>query len=708
MTKLKHDVEERKHAVEAQKLKTTQAERERDDARETMLTREDQVTLLQEDLLTSTVELRDLLGRQDAMTRDMALETQRRNEYEAGLKAKDKEIKELLEAATEKETEFQKAQAAWLAEKFGLEDSSRQHLALLENDHRNAVGALEQSLVVAGADAQDKLEFADMCVTMGTLLEVNTKTSSALLARTLYDKVTEILNSEVELKENVKKLKADVADAEHKLKEALNHTIFVHEQPVPAPIVHETIHHHPTPVNEHIYGAHHPHGIGAGAGVTLSGDGALRSRYPPAALAAARSDALKEDIFDELDGDGNEVIDRKEFMKKTSGTRRDKANVFNELDADGNGVIDRDEWRQGTTASQDMSGGRSLSRGGRRARDSGAGVTLSGDGALRSRYPPAALAAARSDALKEDIFDELDGDGNEVIDRKEFMKKTSGTRRDKAKVFNELDADGNGVIDRDEWRQGTTASQDMSGGRSLSRGGRRARDSDAEFRLREEAKVLRSKMATLQLRYDDFVTAVSMAIGIKQNLGDKTRTDVLIERVRELMAEGGASLTSSKAGRLGASKGGSSGKNLKQLQRKFRIAIRTIETLDKIIEKLRDGGPSVAGMTLLHKNHELQIELTELKDQLFDQSHSMNIETKGDHTSLEHALSELDRYRRLVDDVMVQLGMRASIAPDFKAIVNMIKELRGGGGASGRSFASPSSVRKTATNKRSIRMPFRP
>ena len=601
VTKLKHDVEERKHAVEAQKLKTTQAERERDDARETMLTREDQVTLLQEDLLTSTVELRDLLGRQDAMTRDMALETQRRNEYEAGLKAKDKEIKELLEAATEKETEFQKAQAAWLAEKFGLEDSSRQHLALLENDHRNAVGALEQSLVVAGADAQDKLEFADMCVTMGTLLEVNTKTSSALLARTLYDKVTEILNSEVELKENVKKLKADVADAEHKLKEALNHTIFVHEQPVPAPIVHETIHHHPTPVNEHIYGAHHPHGIGAGAGVTLSGDGALRSRYPPAARAAARADALKEDIFDELDGDGNEVIDRKEFMKKTSGTRRDKA-----------------------------------------------------------------------------------------------------------KVFNELDADGNGVIDRDEWRQGTTASQDMSGGRSLSRGGRRARDSDAEFRLREEAKVLRSKMATLQLRYDDFVTAVSMAIGIKQNLGDKTRTDVLIERVRELMAEGGASLTSSKAGRLGASKGGSSGKNLKQLQRKFRIAIRTIETLDKIIEKLRDGGPSVAGMTLLHKNHELQIELTELKDQLFDQSHSMNIETKGDHTSLEHALSELDRYRRLVDDVMVQLGMRASIAPDFKAIVNMIKELRGGGGASGRSFASPSSVRKTATNKRSIRMPFRP
>ena len=600
-TKLQHELEEKKHAVAAQKLKTTQAERERDDAREAMLTREDQVTVLQEDLLTSTVELRDLLGKQDAMTRDIALETQRRNEYETGLKDKDKEITKMLEAAAKKETEFQKAQAAWLAEKLGLEDASRQHLALLENDHHNAISTFEQSLAAAGADAQDKLEFADMCVTMGTLLEVNTKTSSAMLARTLYDKVTELLNTEVELKADVKKRKADLLDAEHKLKEALNHTIFVHEQPVPTPIVHETIHHHPAPVNEHI---HHTHtqGMGFGAGA-------------------------------------------------------------------------------------------------------GAGITLRDSGTMQGRHGYS--TSAKSETLKEEIFDELDGDGNEVIDRKEWMKKTSGTRKDKAKVFDELDADGNGVIDRDEWRKGTTAT---TGGRSLSRGGRKTRDSDAEYRLREEAKVLRSKMATLQLKYDDFVTAISMAIGIKQHLGDKTRTDVLVERVRELMAEGGASLTDSKAGRLGASKGSGSSKNLKQLQRKFRIAIRTIETLDKIIEKLRDGGPSVAGMTLLHKNHELQIELTELKDQLFDQSHSMNLETKGDHTSLEHALGELDRYRRLVDDIMAQLGMRSTIAPDFKAIINKIKELRGAGGGGGgsRSFASPSSVRRTPTNKRSIRLPFRP
>ena len=56
------------------------------------------------------------------------------------------------------------------------------------------------------------------------------------------------------------------------------------------------------------------------------------------------------------------------------------------------------------------------------------------------------------------VFDQLDDDGNDVIDREEWNQKVSGSRRSKNKAFDALDADGNGVIDRSEWKKGVKAS----------------------------------------------------------------------------------------------------------------------------------------------------------------------------------------------------------------------------------------------------------
>ena len=60
--------------------------------------------------------------------------------------------------------------------------------------------------------------------------------------------------------------------------------------------------------------------------------------------------------------------------------------------------------------------------------------------------------------IKNAVFDQLDDDGNEVIDREEWNEKLSGSRRAKNAAFDALDADGNGVIDRSEWRKGVKAS----------------------------------------------------------------------------------------------------------------------------------------------------------------------------------------------------------------------------------------------------------
>jgi len=70
--------------------------------------------------------------------------------------------------------------------------------------------------------------------------------------------------------------------------------------------------------------------------------------------------------------------------------------------------------------------------------------------------------------IKNEVFDQLDDDGNEVIDREEWNEKLSGSRRAKNAAFDALDADGNGVIDRSEWRKGVKASGGtVKGGKKL-------------------------------------------------------------------------------------------------------------------------------------------------------------------------------------------------------------------------------------------------
>lgn len=550
VTKLSHEIEEHKHAVEAQKLKVAQAERERDDANEAVLSKEDQVTGLQEDLLASTVELRDMLAKQDHLARDMALETQRRNDNESTVATKDKEIEKLLKEASSRQKEHQAEKAAWFKEKANLQDSARNQLAVINADHSSAISALEQSLALAGQEAQNQLEFSDMCRTMAELLEVNAKTSSAVLARTLYERVSQLLNNEADLKGQVLRLEEQLEDVQHELKEAKNHKIYVHEQPaLPSTTPFESLQHH------------------LHAGHSYDGDRVRQSYESP-----------------------------------------------------------------------------------------------------------------------------RNSDRGDLIG---------------------------------------TLSRSQGYGASTGRSGRPA-TSVAESRLRDENKVLRSKMAQLQVSSDEFVSKVSLALGIKQKLGDKTSLDLLVERVRDLMADGAAALTASTKrdgygkGRLGTSSGSrgaghDSSTSIKQLQRKFRIAIRTIETLDKLIEKLKDDGDASFGnSTLLHQNHELQIELAELKHQLFTNSvGGVDVGTSNDHTSVDHVTHELDRYRRFVDDVCKEIGLRTMVNPDFGVILKRIQELRDGISRSGSSRptsarissarppASPSMRRSTTTN-RHLRAPFRP
>lgn len=551
VTKITHELEERKHAVEAQKLKTIQADREREESQDILLGKDDDIAALQEDLLSATVELREMLAKNDQLSRELALEAQRRADYEANVAAREKEINKLLEEATASQQEKNKLQAEWLSEKVALEDTARTQLSLAENDHRNALSALEQSLALAGNEAQSQLEFSDMCHTMAELLQVNSKTSSAVLARSLYERVTEILNEKADLKGKIMKLEEELDETNHQLKEARNHTIYVHEQAQGSEYdKHEhSIHHHhqndrPTHTSHGRYNSHSHNG-----------------RLP-----------------------------------------------YNETQ--------------------------------------------------------------RIDAYLSD-----------------------GSAADS-------------IRDR----------------RILSRSGNRT-SAGAEGRLREEAKVLRSKMASLQLKYDDFVGAVSASIGIKQQLGDRMSTDIVIERVKELMAEGAS-------GSSHTIKSSKEGNNIKHLQRKFRIAIRTIETLDKLIEKLKQDGGSLSGSALLHKNHELQIELAELKNQLFNNSIGMDVGTTNDHSNVDQAMHELDKYRKFVDDVCREVGLRVTVKPDFALILAKIRELSGqkptgrhwrssspspsgsrraGTSAIVRPPASPRTTKKsTSLTNRHLRAPFRP
>lgn len=217
-----------------------------------------------------------------------------------------------------------------------------------------------------------------------------------------------------------------------------------------------------------------------------------------------------------------------------------------------------------------------------------------------------------------------------------------------------------------------------------------------------DAEKIRKNLVTQKLEYDRFVQDVATALGVKKLAGERINTRVLVDRIQDIMSEGPIKSISTRSdthGRSHGSRDKSGGKkggkvpreDHELLQRKFRIALRTIDTLDLVIKDLQDRLPEAdvanesgftepgsVQSTLHSQNHELQEEVRKLKQQLYSKDHAPNALDLGGHgepSDIEYLRKDLEKYTKFYDDVLRALGHR-SINIKMDAIIAEIRELK--------------------------------
>eukprot|EP00041_Stephanoeca_diplocostata_P023363 m.572594 g.572594 ORF g.572594 m.572594 type:complete len:950 (-) comp22272_c0_seq1:41-2890(-) len=213
-----------------------------------------------------------------------------------------------------------------------------------------------------------------------------------------------------------------------------------------------------------------------------------------------------------------------------------------------------------------------------------------------------------------------------------------------------------------------------------------------------EAEKIRKNLVTQKLEYDRFVQDVATALGVKKLAGEKINKSILIERIQDIMSEGSLhrTVTSPRSRRHGNHAGAATTKKSgtkvgkeehEYLQQKFRIALRTIDTLDLVIKDLQERYPDDpidyndgGNAALMNKeNQDLHEEVHRLKTQLYnkdtDAVFAMDLGTRGEPNDVTHLRKELEKYANFYDDVLRALGHR-SINIKMDTIVEEIRQLK--------------------------------
>jgi hypothetical protein len=198
---------------------------------------------------------------------------------------------------------------------------------------------------------------------------------------------------------------------------------------------------------------------------------------------------------------------------------------------------------------------------------------------------------------------------------------------------------------------------------------------------------IRKSLVKQKLEFDSFVHEVSTALGVPKVAGERANTSVLVTRIVELMSEAPAPSSGANRARppprgaLGSSgAGGRHGREHKKqhedLQRRYRLALRTIQTLDKLYTDVAAKQPAMDSMHTEH--HQLLEEVTRLKQQLRSGGVGGVVDLGGrggEPDEVQRLRTDLKKYIAFYDKVLAALGHRSPNIPMDK-VVDEIKTLK--------------------------------
>eukprot|EP01044_Picomonas_judraskeda_P001653 COSAG03_NODE_103_length_12731_cov_24.452502_4_plen_1686_part_01 len=166
----------------------------------------------------------------------------------------------------------------------------------------------------------------------------------------------------------------------------------------------------------------------------------------------AESHALQTDsekAFQRVDTDNDGALDRDEFDSlmdemEIDWPKSERDKIFNEMDENKNGTIDLHEWQnfwRARSVATDNSKSTNMLK---NLKEKGSTMVKSSD-----------AHSVETQRLLEEMFSNLDGDGNGLLDRDEFKEWLSemGLHMEPLELeqaFDEIDTDGNGGLDFDE------------------------------------------------------------------------------------------------------------------------------------------------------------------------------------------------------------------------------------------------------------------
>lgn len=221
-------------------------------------------------------------------------------------------------------------------------------------------------------------------------------------------------------------------------------------------------------------------------------------------------------------------------------------------------------------------------------------------------------------------------------------------------------------------------------------GGDEQRETEMASWLKDELRRSEERHARSKRESEKFLREVANALKFSQVEGTKLDGSLLIMRIKKLIA-GGSTLTkkATTSYTTGSPKGVRTGhrgygtaagisqdstkqdKLFERLQKKFRVALQTIESLEELVDWLKAKWRETKGIDdeLTDENHVLHEEVSRLKKRLFDETHG---------SSHDHAHHDETHYRFFKDVVRV-LGHRgkSSDAEVIREIHALVKRVNG-------------------------------